>query len=82
MATGGAGLALSNLVSATPDNLSAEQQTGNMVQPALAFRGQHQPKPLAFDPAKLTGISEKLIQNVKWEEVNRCAEAAMKASLA
>jgi Fe-Mn family superoxide dismutase len=26
-----------------------------------AFAGQHQPKPLKFDPAKLTGLSEKLI---------------------
>jgi superoxide dismutase, Fe-Mn family len=66
MATGGAGLAFSNLVIATPDNLFAEQQTGNVVQPALAFRGQHQPKPLAFDPAKLKGISEKLIKS-HWE---------------
>ena len=31
--------------------------------PALvpAFAGNHQPKPLKFDPAKLTGLSEKLI---------------------
>jgi Fe-Mn family superoxide dismutase len=31
--------------------------------PALvpAFAGNHQPKPLRFDPAKLTGLSEKLI---------------------
>jgi Fe-Mn family superoxide dismutase len=26
-----------------------------------AFAGNHQPKPLKFDPAKLTGLSEKLI---------------------
>ena len=31
-----------------------------------AFKGQHQPKPLPFDPAKLTGISEKLIRS-HWE---------------
>src|SRR6476661_7007684 len=31
-----------------------------------AFRGQHQPKPLPFDPAKLNGISEKLIRS-HWE---------------
>jgi Fe-Mn family superoxide dismutase len=28
---------------------------------APAFAGQHQPRPLKFDPAKLTGLSEKLI---------------------
>lgn len=28
-----------------------------------AFRGQHQPKPLPFDPAKLSGLSEKLIRS-------------------
>jgi Fe-Mn family superoxide dismutase len=30
---------------------------------AEAFRGQHQVRPLPFDPAKLTGISEKLIRS-------------------
>src|SRR6187402_2125621 len=29
--------------------------------PAPAFAGQHQPKPLRFDPTKLTGLSERLI---------------------
>ncbi len=29
----------------------------------MAFAGKHQPKPLPFDPAKLTGISEKLIRS-------------------
>jgi len=28
-----------------------------------AFAGKHQPKPLPFDPTKLTGISEKLIRS-------------------
>jgi Fe-Mn family superoxide dismutase len=28
-----------------------------------AFRGQHQAKPLPFDPAKLSGLSEKLIRS-------------------
>lgn len=39
----------------------AEAQT----QPAMAkaFAGQHQLKPLPFDPAKLKGISEKLIRS-------------------
>src|SRR5262245_47614322 len=33
---------------------------------APAFRGQHQPKPLPFDAAKLSGLSEKLIRS-HWE---------------
>jgi superoxide dismutase, Fe-Mn family len=33
---------------------------------APAFAGQHQPKPLRFDPAKLDGLSERLIQS-HWE---------------
>lgn len=31
-----------------------------------AFRGQHAPKPLPFDPAKLKGLSEKLLRS-HWE---------------
>lgn len=52
LAAGGAGLALVGL---------AEAQT----QPATAkvFAGQHQPKPLPFDPTKLKGLSEKLIRS-------------------
>ncbi|WP_343617269.1 Fe-Mn family superoxide dismutase [Novosphingobium sp.] len=34
--------------------------------PVLAFAGGHQPKPLGFDPTKLTGLSEKLIRS-HWE---------------
>jgi Fe-Mn family superoxide dismutase len=30
---------------------------------ARAFGGQHQPKPLPFDPAKVRGLSEKLIRS-------------------
>lgn len=30
---------------------------------SAAFAGGHQPKPLKFDPAKLTGLSEKLIRS-------------------
>jgi Fe-Mn family superoxide dismutase len=33
---------------------------------ARAFRGEHQPKPLPFDPAKLSGLSEKLVRS-HWE---------------
>lgn len=28
---------------------------------AIAYRGEHQPKPLPFDPTKLKGLSEKLL---------------------
>ena len=31
-----------------------------------AFRGQHQPRPLPFDPAKVAGLSEKLLRS-HWE---------------
>ncbi len=34
--------------------------------PARVFRGEHKPQPLPFDPAKLKGISEKLIKS-HWE---------------
>ena len=53
----GLGLAVASLAS------SAEAQTA---PPARAFRGAHAPRPLPFDAAKLTGISEKLIRS-HWE---------------
>jgi Fe-Mn family superoxide dismutase len=60
LATGSASLALAGLL--RPDNVTA-QTTGPL---AKAFQGQHTPKPLPFDPAKLKGISEKLIRS-HWE---------------
>ena len=53
--TAGAGLSLAAVT-------DAEAQT---TAPASmrAFSGQHQPKPLPFDPAKLKGLSEKLIRS-------------------
>jgi Fe-Mn family superoxide dismutase len=45
-------------------SLPAEPQTA--AQSVLAFRGQHQAKPLPFDAAKLKGLSEKLIKS-HWE---------------
>src|SRR5262249_62104219 len=53
--TAGAGVTLAGMTQA------AAQTTV-----APAFRGQHQPKPLPFDAAKLKGISEKLIKS-HWE---------------
>ncbi|MFN2393807.1 MAG: twin-arginine translocation signal domain-containing protein, partial [Pyrinomonadaceae bacterium] len=59
IATGSAGLALSSL--------TAQGQMNDVAQQTVrAFRGQHQPKPLPFDPAKLKGISEKIIRS-HWE---------------
>lgn len=42
------------------ENATAQETVPN------AFLGRHQPKPLPFDAAKLTGISEKLIKS-HWE---------------
>jgi len=51
LATGAGILTLSSITQA---------QTETLVP---AFAGKHQPRPLPFDPAKLTGISEKLIRS-------------------
>jgi Fe-Mn family superoxide dismutase len=52
---GGAGLALSGLTT-----VKAQTSASTI---ARVFGGQHQPKPLSFDPAKLKGLSEKLIRS-------------------
>jgi Fe-Mn family superoxide dismutase len=69
LAGGGAGLALSlsgnSLVGAEELERTGEQASTTQAM-ARAFRGQHQPKPLPFDAAKLKGISEKLIKS-HWE---------------
>lgn len=72
MIAGGAGLALPHLK--TTDAATVADWGGSVFsddqratpQTAPAFRGQHQPKPLPFDAAKLKGISEKLIRS-HWE---------------
>lgn len=72
LAVGGAGGALMNLagvktVSATEGAGGLQgQPPGTPQVSARAFRGQHQPKPLMFDPAKLKGLSERLIRS-HWE---------------
>ncbi len=43
---------------------AAAQSTAPMT--ARVFRGEHKPSPLPFDPAKLKGLSEKLIKS-HWE---------------
>ena len=44
----------------------SESASAQTESPLRVFQGQHQPKPLPFDPAKLNGISEKLIKS-HWE---------------
>lgn len=57
-------IAMSSAVLAV-SGLTAEAQAQTPAQPSVpaVFAGQHQPKPLPFDPAKLKGISEKLIRS-------------------
>ena len=50
--TAGVGITLAGMTEATAQTTAAP-----------AFSGQHQIKPLPFDPAKLKGISEKLIRS-------------------
>ena len=82
---GGAGLALASL--APVESASAEEGRGVIVAgeqavdtsaSARAFRGQHQPKPLPFDAAKLKGLSEKLIKS-HWENNYSGAVKALNA---
>jgi Fe-Mn family superoxide dismutase len=56
---GGAALSLSGLI-------TAEAQTPAPAGKIAAFAGQRQPRPLPFDPAKLNGLSEKLVKS-HWE---------------
>src|SRR4249919_3294783 len=60
MLAAAAGAATASLAVAAPALGQAET-----ARPA-AFAGQHQPKPLRFDPTKLTGLSERLIRS-HWE---------------
>jgi Fe-Mn family superoxide dismutase len=69
---GGAGLALLNLTGVESvgaergDTAQGQTPAAAVPQAARAFRGRHQPLPLPFDPAKLKGLSEKLIRS-HWE---------------
>src|SRR5678816_4427842 len=68
LATAGAGLAVTEVLDVNRVNAEGtnQLQTQGSQTMALAFRGQHQPKPLPFDPAKLKGLSEKLVRS-HWE---------------
>ena len=60
------------------EKMMTGEQQANPTQPARAFVGQHQAKPLPFDPAKLKGISEKLIKS-HWENNYSGAVKALNA---
>ena len=60
LAAGGAGLILGS--SSAAKIIKADEQ----ITAPWAFRGQHQPQSLPFNPAKLKGLSEKLIRS-HWE---------------
>jgi Fe-Mn family superoxide dismutase len=49
--------------SALPTPLQAQAP---LPEKARAYRGEHQPKPLPFDPTKLQGLSERLVRS-HWE---------------
>ncbi|MBN8831346.1 MAG: superoxide dismutase [Sphingomonadales bacterium] len=58
------GIALTAAVAATQANAQSSALAAPV--PVPAFAGGHQPKPLRIDPAKLNGLSEKLIRS-HWE---------------
>ena len=62
-------------IAATGMTVSA-QTTEQPAITAPVFRGEHKPKPLPFDPAKLKGISEKLIKS-HWENNYQGAVGAL-----
>lgn len=70
MAGASAGLALSlsgnALVNGGELDRKDESASTAQAMTSRAFRGKHQPQPLRFDPAKLKGLSEKLIKS-HWE---------------
>ena len=69
---GAAGVALSDATASVAAQTTSSpaarppQVSPSPAQVARAFRGQRQPKPLPFDPAKLKGLSERLIKS-HWE---------------
>ena len=58
------GMGVGMALAAHPDLASAAAVAGAPASPA--FAGRHQPRPLRFDPAKLNGLSERLISS-HWE---------------
>lgn len=60
------GLLGGSVAMATLPEAVAATSEGNAPALLTAFRAAHQPKPLRFDPAKLKGLSEKLLRS-HWE---------------
>ena len=59
--------AISGIITAGATVLSLNNHSAAQTEtPAQAFRGEHKPKLLSFDAAKLKGLSEKLIKS-HWE---------------
>lgn len=65
IATSTAGVALT-VMSTKAISANPAQETTMTQTLAAAFAASHEPKPLPFDPAKLDGLSEKLIKS-HWE---------------
>ena len=81
LAAGGASLAVAELLGTNrvtaADQVNSTQTVGSVIV-AKAFSGQHTPKPLPFDPAKLKGLSEKLVKS-HWENNYSGAVKALNA---
>ena len=55
LAASGAGAAITSFTGCdVVKALTIKEQAATVVAPARAFSGQHSPKPLPFDPTKLT----------------------------
>mgnify|MGYP005819023293 CR=1 FL=1 len=64
-AIGGIAAATALSAGGTAKAAQTEKSASNLSSPP-AFAGRHLPKPLSFDPAKLVGLSERLIMS-HWE---------------
>ena len=58
-----AGATVAALVDADPAAEGGTTTMANATTLPPAYRGNHEPKPLPFDPAKLRGLSEKLLRS-------------------
>ena len=56
------GVGLAALTGVSSADAAEADSTAQAARPR-AFRGEHQPKPLPFNPSKLNGLSEKLIRS-------------------
>jgi Fe-Mn family superoxide dismutase len=55
--------AIGGILATAGGTLAINATTQGQLQTSPAFAGKHQPKPLPFDAARLSGISEKLIRS-------------------